>query len=210
MSEHILDGIKEFQSSEKLKELLFEYSTIRHLKEGDIILSENSSIKAIPIVTKGCLKVIKTDDEGKEILLYYIKAGESCVMSFLGGLHDERSALKAIADEDTEVLFLPVSKVHFFIKEFPQWLEYIFNLYHKRFEELLEIIRDITFKKVDERLLLLLQKKVDAHGNRIIHATHEQIANELGTARVVVSRLLKQLEEDGKVRLGRNRITLNY
>lgn len=101
-----------------------------------------------------------------------------------------------------------MDKVALFIKEYPQWLDYIFRLYHKRFEELLEIVNAITFKKIDERLLALLRKKQELTGNNILNITHEQLANELGTARVVVSRLLKQLEEMGTVRLGRNKITL--
>jgi CRP/FNR family transcriptional regulator len=101
-----------------------------------------------------------------------------------------------------------MDKVTAFIKEYPEWLDYIFRLYHKRFEELLEIINAIAFKRVDERLLLLLAKKAELSQTNIISITHEQLANELGTARVVVSRLLKQLEEAGKVQLGRNKITL--
>jgi len=154
------------------------------------------------------LKVIRTEEDGREILLYYIKAGESCIMSFLGGMHNEKSIVKAEIEEDAEILFLPVDKVSLFIKEYPEWLDYIFRLYHKRFEELLDIINAIAFKKVDERLLSLLQKKSELTHSETIHTTHEQLANELGTARVVVSRLLKQLEEDGKLKLGRNKIVL--
>jgi len=103
---------------------------------------------------------------------------------------------------------LPVEKVPLFIKEYPQWLDYIFRLYHKRFEELLEIVNAIAFKKVDERLLTLLHKKASVSGSNTLQITHEQLANELGTARVVISRLLKQLEENGTVQLGRNKIVL--
>ena len=129
-------------------------------------------------------------------------------MSFLGGMHNEKSIVKAEIEEDAEILFLPVDKVSLFIKEHPEWLDYIFRLYHKRFEELLDIINAIAFKKVDERLLTLLHKKVEITGTNTINTTHEQLANELGTARVVVSRLLKQLEDEGKVKLGRNKIIL--
>ncbi|MGL6038487.1 MAG: Crp/Fnr family transcriptional regulator, partial [Soonwooa sp.] len=146
--------------------------------------------------------------DGREILLYYIKAGESCIMSFLGGMHNETSKVKAEIEEDAEILFLPVTKVSEFIKEHPEWLDYIFKLYHKRFEELLSIINEIAFKKVDERLLNLLEKKAELTQSNTLNVTHEQLANELGTARVVVSRLLKQLEENGEVQLGRNKITL--
>ena len=197
-----------FSSSPELIEKLEKYSIRKSYPAGSVILNENAYIKAIPIVTKGSIKVIRTDENGREILLYYIKSGESCIMSFLGGLHEETSKVKAETEEDTEVLFLPIDKVSLFIKEYPQWLDYIFRLYHKRFEELLDMVNAIAFKKVDERLLDLLRKKSELTGSRILNVTHEQLANELGTVRVVVSRLLKQLEEERIVQLKRNRITL--
>lgn len=198
----------EFTSSPELVEKLYLTGNKKTYKEGDIILDENSSIRAIPIVMKGMIKVIRTEEDGREILLYYIQTGESCIMSFLGGMHNEKSIVKAEVEEDTEILFLPVDKVSLFIKEYPEWLDYIFRLYHKRFEELLDIINAIAFKKVDERLLNLLIKKTEISQSKTIITTHEQLANELGTARVVVSRLLKQLEDTGKLKLGRNKITL--
>ncbi|MFC7348185.1 Crp/Fnr family transcriptional regulator [Chryseobacterium zhengzhouense] len=200
----------EFNSSPELVEKLYQYGITKTYHEGDVILDENSSIRSIPIVMKGMMKVIRTEEDGREILLYYIKAGESCIMSFLGGMHNEKSIVKAEVEEDTEILFLPIDKVSLFIREYPEWLDYIFRLYHKRFEELLDIINAIAFKKVDERLLNLLQKKSELSNSTTIIITHEQLANELGTARVVVSRLLKQLEEEGKLKLGRNKIQLLF
>ncbi|MCD0456542.1 Crp/Fnr family transcriptional regulator [Chryseobacterium sp. LC2016-27] len=198
----------EFTSSPELVEKLYLNGNKKTYNEGDIILDENSSIRSIPIVMKGMIKVIRTEEDGREILLYYIQAGESCIMSFLGGMHNEKSIVKAEVEEDAEILFLPVDKVSLFIKEYPEWLDYIFRLYHKRFEELLDIINAIAFKKVDERLLNLLTKKAEISKSKTIIITHEQLANELGTARVVVSRLLKQLEDTGKLKLGRNKIIL--
>jgi CRP/FNR family transcriptional regulator len=160
------------------------------------------------MVAKGSIRVMRTDEEGREILLYYIKAGESCIMSFLGGIHHETSKVRAEVEEEAEIFFLPIEKVNVFMKEYPQWLEYIFKQYHKRFEELLEVVNAIAFKKVDERLMLLLEKKVDLTGSHVLQVSHEQIANELATARAVVSRLLKRLEEDGVLILGRNKITM--
>lgn len=201
--------LKEFPNSKDLLDKLYQNGITKAYREGDIILDENASIRSIPIVMKGMIKVIRTEEDGREILLYYIKAGESCIMSFLGGMHKEKSIVKAEVEEDAEILFLPVDKVSLFIKEYPEWLDYIFRLYHKRFEELLDIINAIAFKKVDERLLNLLYKKSSNLSSKTIIITHEQLANELGTARVVVSRLLKQLEDSGKLKLGRNKITLS-
>jgi len=203
-----LRQITEFKSSPELVEKLYKHSIQKNYEAGSIILNENSHIRSIPIVTKGMMKVIRTEEDGREILLYYIKAGESCIMSFLGGMHNETSKVKAEVEEDAEILFLPMDKVSLFIKEYPQWLDYIFRLYHKRFEELLEVVNAIAFKKVDERMLALLNRKAELTGNKTLNITHEQLANELGTARVVVSRLLKQLEENGVVQLGRNKIVL--
>lgn len=200
--------VSAFATSPALKEKLYANSIHKTLHEGDVIVNENAYIRAIPIVTSGSLRVMRTEEDGREILLYYIKAGESCIMSFLGGLHQDTSKVKAVAEEETEVLFLPVDKVGLFIKEYPEWLDYIFRLYHKRFEELLEIVNAVAFKKTDERLLDLLQKKAALTGSRSLNVTHEQLANELGTARVVVSRLLKKLEDDGLLSLGRNKISL--
>jgi len=203
-----LEQIAEFKSSPELVEQLYRYSIRKSYRAGSIILNEHAHIRSIPIVIKGALRVIRTEEDGREILLYYIKAGESCIMSFLGGLHNETSKVRAEVEEDAEILFLPTDKVSLFIKAYPQWLDYIFRLYHKRFEELLEIVNAIAFKRVDERLLALLRKRSELAGANTIQVTHEQLANELGTARVVVSRLLKQLEDNGTVQLGRNKITL--
>ena len=203
-----LQQVEEFKSSPELVEKLYANSLQKNYKAGSVILNENSAIRAIPIITRGIIKVMRTDEDGKEILLYYIKAGESCIMSFLGVLHNETSKVRAEVEEDAEILFLPVEKVALFIKEHPQWLDYIFRLYHNRFEELLEAINAIAFKKVDERLLLLLQKIAEMNQSKTILITHEQLANKLGTARVVVSRLLKNLEENGVLQLSRNKITL--
>jgi CRP/FNR family transcriptional regulator len=203
-----LDNLIEFKSLPEIKEKLKDYGFIKTFAESDIILNENAFIKAIPIVTRGNIKVMRTDEDGREILLYYIKAGESCIMSFLGGIHNDTSKVKAVAEEPTEILFIPIDKVTLLIKEYPEFLDYIFRLYHKRFEELLEVVNAVAFTKMDERLLNFIKKKCELTNAHTLYITHEQLANELGTARVVVSRLLKQMEENKLVILGRNKIHL--
>lgn len=198
----------EFKSSPALRNKLISYGTTKKFNTGDVILNEHAYIRSIPIVLSGSIRVMRNDDEGREILLYYIKSGESCIMSFLGGIHQDTSKVSAVADDETEILFVPIDKVITLIREHDEWLDFIFRLYHKRFEELLEVVNAVAFKKIDERLILLLQKKSELSKLKTITITHEQLANELGTARVVVSRLLKQLEVDGRVELGRNKITL--
>lgn len=203
-----LQQINELKTSPELMNRLKENSINKTYTAGDTILSENAYIRSIPIVISGTLKIIRTEEDSREILLYYLQPGESCVMSFSGGLHNDTSKVKAVVEEDAEILFLPIEKVSLFIKEYPQWLDYILRMYHKRFEELLDIVNAISFKRMDERLLNLLHKKQELTNSNILNITHEQLSNELGTSRVVISRLLKQLEELHKVKLGRNKIEL--
>lgn len=196
------------KTTSKMYEKLSQIGFSKIFKEGEVIINDHSYIKSIPIVITGSIKVMRTDDDGREILLYYIKSGESCIMSFLGGLHQDTSKIKAIAEENTEILFIPTEKLSELMREYPEWLDYMFRLYHKRFEELLDVVNEIAFKKMDERLMNYLENKVALSKSNIISITHEQMANELGTARVVISRLLKQLETEGVVELGRNKIIL--
>ncbi len=197
----------EFKNPELIAKL-DQSGILKNFQEGEIIVKENAYSNSIPIIKSGTIRVLRTDEDGREILLYYIQAGESCIMSFLGALHQDTSKIKAIAEEETSILFVPIEKVTALIKEYPEWLNYIFKLYHKRFEELLEVVNEVAFKKMDERILNFITKRVEITGAKTINITHEALANELGTARVVVSRLLKQLEDEGRVQLGRNKITL--
>ena len=168
----------------------------------------NDYIKSIPIVLSGSIKVIRTDDKGREILLYYIKPAESCVMSFLAGFNDNTSKIMAVVEEDAEVLLIPVAKASEWIREFPEWADFIFALYQKRFEELLEVLSAVAFQKVDTRLLHLLKQKSSLFQSKEITVTHQQLANELGITREAVSRVLKQMEHEKLIALSRNKISL--
>ena len=194
--------------STQMKDKLYEMGTIKLYKEGEIIMNENSYIRAIPIVLTGSIRVMRVDEEGREILIYYIRPGESCIMSFLGGIHSETSKVKAVAEEDVEILFIPIEKAGMLIKDNSEWLDYIFRLYHKRFEELLSVVNEVAFKKMDDRILHFLKEKQKLIGSNEIAITHQELSEELGTSRVVVSRLLKQMEGEGMVKLGRNKILL--
>lgn len=203
-----LDQLSEFKSSPAVRSKLSEYGTVKTFLEGEVVLNEHSFIKSIPIVLSGNIRVMQKDEDGREILLYYITPGESCIMSFLGGMHQDSSKVEVVADENTEILLVPIEKVSLLIKEYPEWLDYIFRLYHKRFEELLEVVNTVAFKKMDERLLDFIKKKCELTHSHTLYMTHEQLANELGTVRVVISRLLKHMEDEGLVKLGRNKISL--
>lgn len=198
----------EFSMSSTLLEKLKKEGTIKTFAPDTVLIDENDYIKFVPIVLNGSIKVFKVDEDGREMLLYYIKPGESCVMSFLGATCNGTSKIKAVVEEEAEVLLLPVHKAIGLIRENPQWIQFIFELYNMRFEELLSVVNAIAFQKVDVRLWELLKTKVKMLKTEELSMTHQQIADELGTAREVVSRLLKQLERDKKISLGRNKIKI--
>jgi CRP/FNR family transcriptional regulator len=191
-----------------LKEEVASFSELRKFPADSVILQEDSYIKMIPLVLSGSLKVVRTDANGHEILLYYIVPGESCIMSFLGGIHHETSKIKAIVEEEAEILLIPVDKASEWVKKFPEWSDFIFKLYHKRFEELLSVVNAIAFQKLDTRILHLLQQKATLFKSKEIRATHQQLADELGTTREAISRVCKQMENEGLITLFRNKITL--
>lgn len=191
-----------------LKKEVDESGQIRSFPAGTVIVNFNAYISSIPIILSGSIKVIRTDEDGREILLYYIKPGESCIMSFLAGMHNDTSKIKAIVEEDAELLLIPIDKAKQWIKEFPEWTDFIFNLYQKRFEELLEVVNSIAFQKADVRLMNLLNQKSKLFNSKEIKVTHQQLADETGLSREAVSRVLKQMENEGLVAITRNKIML--
>ena len=191
-----------------LNKEVYATGQVKNFVAGSVILDFNTYIRSIPIVIKGSIKVIRTDEEGREILLYYILPGESCIMSLLAGMHNDTSKIKAIVEEDAEVLLIPVDKASRWIKEFPEWTDFIFTIYQKRFEELLDVVNAVAFQKVDVRLLHLLKQKSSLYQSKEITVTHQKLADELGISREATSRVLKQMENDKLILLSRNKITL--
>jgi len=191
-----------------LQEKLTEIGSVMNFVSGDIILREDQYVKGVPIVLNGTVKVLRKDVSGKEILLYYINDGESCVMSFFGAMNQEKSQVIAVAENDVELIFIPNDMVNKLQRENTQWSDYILKLYHMRFEELISVINTIAFKRMDQRIIEFLRNRSMVTGSKDIQITHHTIAEELGTARAVVSRLIKQMEIDGLVVLGRNKVTL--
>lgn len=181
---------------------------VREFEKGEVLVKPDRPISDIPIILEGAISVYQLDDDYREMLLYYLEKGDMCIMSFMGGLYNESSKIKAVASEKSRVLLIPVQKIGAIIKHHPEWVEYVFDVYHQRFHELLDVVNAVAFKKMDDRLLSFIEKKREITGKSTIIITHEELANELGTARVVISRLLKELEKKGVLKLGRNKITL--
>lgn len=196
-----------FQSP-PLNEAIRKSAMVKAFKKGAVILQEDSFIHSIPVVLSGTLKVAKHDMDGNELVMYYIRPGESCVMSFLGGLHHEQSKVHAEVMEDAELLLIPSDKTAEWLKKYPEWTDYFLHLYHKRFQELLNVVQIMAFENTEARIMRLLAQKSILTGSRVIYTTHEQLAGELATSRVVVSRLLKKMEKEKVLLLGRGYIRL--
>lgn len=177
-------------------------------KDGDVIMDYDKHIRAMPFITKGTVKVLRKDENGKELLLYYLSSTESCSMAYSCCMEAKKSEIKAIAEDNVELIAIPHAKLDEWLCKYPSWKNYIMRSFNERFNEMLRSIESIAFHKLDQRLINYLKEKQRLSGSSIIKASHYLIADEMATSRVVISRLLKQLENDGKVILYRNEIKL--
>ncbi len=181
---------------------------IQIIPKGTVILDFQKYIKNIPVVIKGSVKVLSEDEEGKEITLYHIRPGESCVASILGALNDTYSKVKAVTLEETELLLIKPERMHQLMKENNDWFNFFIQLYQTRFEELLQAVTNAGFKQYDERVLKLLHDRSKLLDTKVIEITHKEIAEEFGTSREVISRVLKKMEAEGKLKIGRGKLLL--
>ncbi len=191
----------------RLKSELVAICQIERFEAETIILKQGSYVKVILLLVSGLAKVFKEEPgEGNEVLLYYIQPGESCVMSMTNLIRNQVSQVKAIIEEQAEVVLVPADKALSIAKKHPEWNKFIFDLFNTRFEELIDAIEILTFSNKEKRLLEYIRKEVAIKETNIIKATHQHIAYELGSSREVISRLLKKLEHQGYVRLNQKSI----
>jgi CRP/FNR family transcriptional regulator len=165
-------------------------------------------IKLVPLVVSGVIKVVREDENGNEIFLYFIQGGESCTMSFSCCIRNKRSEIRADVEDDTVIIGIPIQHIDDWMSKYQSWKNFIMSSYDARINELIYAIDSIAFTKMDERLLRYLEDKSYALNTKIIQTTHQNIAYDLNASREAVSRLLKKLEQDGTVKLGRNKIEL--
>lgn len=191
-----------------LQEEIVQVGRLMSFRAGEIIMDFGSYVRMIPLVVKGSIKVVREDDEGREIFLYYLQPGEACSMSFTCCMMNKKSEIRTVAEDDTEIIAIPIRYMDEWMTKYQSWKNFVMRTYDTRMNELIRTIDDIAFRKMDERLLLYLEKKAEALGGKTINATHQEIAYDLNASREAVSRLLKQLEKDGMVKLGRNKIEL--
>lgn len=192
-------------------QLLVEFKSVAEevtVKAGDVILDYGQIVRSMPIIASGTVKVSRMDDQGREILLYYVNAKESCAMTFTCCMEQFPSEIKAIAEDDVVMLSVPITVMDTWLMKYSTWKSFVMGTIRDRFNEMLNTIDQIAFQKLDERLKYYLQQKAKHTGSKLLNLSHEEIARDLATSRVVISRLLKKLENDDLLLLYRNQIKL--
>lgn len=180
----------------------------KEIPEGNTLIEIGDYIKSMPLLISGAVKILREDDQGDELILYFIEKGDTCAMTLSCCMGQKKSEIRAIAETDTTLIMIPVEHMSFWMGKYKSWQNFILQSYHERMSELLEAIDTIAFLKMDERILKYLRDKAMVNHSEEISATHQQIANDLHTSRVVVSRILKALENNHQIKINRNRITL--
>lgn len=193
------------------RELLNELSDVgilKEIEEGKVLMEIGDYIKSVPLLLDGLIRISREDEEGKEIFLYYIEGGQTCAMSLTCCMEAERSNIRAISEVKSSIFFIPVQYMDEWMHKYRSWKNFVMRSYSLRFEEMLRTIDSIAFENMDERLWRYLQKRAQSVGKGLLNLTHQQIALDLNASREAISRLLKKLEKQGKVTLGRNRIEI--
>ena len=196
------------QFENQLKKEILESAELRTLEADTLMMDIGQRVEVIPLIVSGSVKVFREDADDHELFLYYLGPGEACAITMICSAREGYSKIKAIPEEETSVIVVPISKLDLWMPKYKSWYYFVMDTYQDRFEELLKVVDGIAFHRMDERLIEYLEKNAEASQNAIVHKTHQQIAQELNSSREVITRLLKKLEQRGVVRVNRNQIEL--
>jgi CRP/FNR family transcriptional regulator len=191
---------------EALLQEINQVGIFKKIPEGFKLIEIGDYIKSMPLLLSGAIKVLREDNDGDELLLYFLENGDTCAMTLTCCIGHAQSEVRAIAETDTRLIMIPVEKLEAWMSKYPSWRNFVLESYHNRLNEMLETVDSIAFLNMDERLIKYLKEKIRVTNTNTIKNTHQEIAYDLHTSRVVVSRLLKKLENMGKIKLHRNYI----
>lgn len=192
----------------ELVELIEANAIERTFNEGEVLMRTGQYIKSTVLVLSGRIKIYRQSEDGGEFLIYYLGSGEACAVSLICALQSQTSEITAKAVEETEVIMLPVQLMDEMMTKFKSWSHFVIHTYRNRFDEMLSVIDSIAFRNMDERLEFYLKRCKEDTGNTTLMLTHQQIADDLNSSREVISRLLKKMEQMGKLKLNRSSIEL--
>lgn len=193
---------------EEILQRISEVSKLVEFQKHDIIIDIDQELNYVPLLIMGNIKVLREDSNGDELLLYVLESGDTCAMSLTCCMSRSSSKIRAIADDEVKVIMIPIAKMREWFNNNESWRNFILQSYQIRFDEMLETIDTLAFMKMDQRLYKYLTDKVKLASSTNLEITHLEIAEDLHTSRVVISRLLKQLEKENKIKLARNSITV--
>lgn len=201
--EELLKTTYGFVFEDALIKEISEIATLKNFDEGDILIDFGDYIKRMPLLISGAIKILREDFDEGELLLYFIEKGDTCAMTMACCLGETKSEIRAIAENKGSVVMIPVSKMEEWLGKYKSWRNFVFNSYNNRLKEMLTAIDNLAFMNMNERLLNYLYDKSEVNKSLFIYSTHQDIAHDLHTSRVVISRLLKALEKEGKLKLHR-------
>ena len=187
---------------------IVQVGTFKEVPAGFKMMEIGSYVKAIPLLVSGVIKILREDTNGDELLLYYLEKGDTCSMTMTCCMGQTKSEIRAVVETDAKLIMIPVQKMEQWTANFTSWRNFVFESYHNRLNEMLYAIDSIAFDNMDQRLLNYLKEKARITQNKVIENTHQEIAYDLHSSRVVISRLLKKLENIGKIKLHRNYIQI--
>lgn len=193
---------------QEIIEEILKIGSFKTFEKNDIIIDINQQLKYIPLLLSGTIKILREDTEGNDLLIYFLETGETCTMSLTCCMGSTKSKIRAVAETNSSLVLIPVENIQAWFHTNHSWRNFILESYQTRFNEMLETIDNIAFLKMDQRLYNHLQNKVNLSGDKTIIVKHQDIAEDLHTSRVVISRLLKQLENENKIKLSRNKIEI--
>ena len=193
---------------EGLQRELQEHGRVLAVKAGQTLLQSGQNIRSTMIVLEGLVKLFRENDEGSEFFMYHLHPGDGCALSLICDRTFRTSAVTAKAVTDSVLLVVPLEHTENWMRQYRTWYHFVVGTYRRRYEELLETIDHIAFQNMDERLEFYLKRHRKALNTNVLEITNTQIAQELNSSREVISRLMKKLAEDGKVRLLKNGIEL--
>ncbi|MFM1857850.1 MAG: hypothetical protein RLZ05_910 [Bacteroidota bacterium] len=191
-----------------LIELIEKESTLKTFHPGEVIMRTGQFIKSTALIVTGRVKIYREGPDGGEFLMYYLGQGQACAVSMICAIQARSSEITAVAEEETEILLLPIQLMDQLMKEHKSWYQFVIQTYRSRFDELLAVVDDVAFRNMDERLEFYLKRYQEKTGKQKIELSHQQIAEDLNSSREVISRLLKKMEQHGLVKLNRNLIEL--
>lgn len=197
----------ELFSEPELQEKIIEHCELKVFEKGDVVVREGQYVKVVPIVISGTIRVFQTKED-REILLYYVEPNQTCMMSLSACFFNNKSPSQAVVAERTEVLIVPTRHITQWQKEYTSWNNFVIKTFRDRYDELLNTFESVAFDHIDKRLFKYLQYQSYRQNTHKIKISHMELANELGTTRVVISRILKQFEMENKVILHRSLIEI--